>query len=69
MELARKGDLYLMVSNERIYTIVDYDRDLISVYNLQEQEAPVTYHFSDTIRVGIYEDFEIIFSQLREYME
>ena len=51
------------------YWIVDYDRQVISVYYLQESDTPVKYTFQDTIRTSIYEDLAIDFSLLEDYME
>ena len=51
------------------YWIVDYDKQVISVYYLQESDEPVKYTFQDTIQTSIYEDLAIDFSQLEEYME
>lgn len=51
------------------YWIVDYDKQVISVYYLQESGTPVKYTFQDTIRSRVYEDLTIDFSRLEEYME
>ena len=45
------------------YWIVDLEKQIIIVYNF-ENEAVNNYTFSDKINVGIYEDFEIDFSQI-----
>ncbi len=52
----------------REYWIVDYHKKMISVHFLQNPDAPLTYGFYDIIKPGIYEDFEIDFSQLLEYL-
>ena len=41
--------------------IVDLKKQLIMVYNF-EQDAFEEYSFSDKVKAGIYEDFEIDFS-------
>lgn len=46
------------------YWIVDYEKDRITVYNFENDEVE-EYTFSDTIPVGIYDDFEIDFSEIR----
>lgn len=48
----------------REYWIVDYEKDRIMVYNF-EQETMEEYSFADKVRVGIYEDFEVDFSEIR----
>ena len=68
MDYVRKLPIY-QETGAKEYWIVDYKKDLISVYRFDEQEDPFTYHFSDTVRVGIYEDLEIDFSKLKEYLE
>jgi len=45
----------------REYWIVDYDRNLITVYNFEHDEM-TDYTFKDKVKAGIYEDFEIDFS-------
>lgn len=52
----------------REYWIVDYNKEQVSVYLLQESDTPVVYSFTDTIPVAIYVDFSIDFSQLSEYL-
>lgn len=45
----------------REYWIVDLKKQLIMVYNF-EHDAFEEYSFSDKVKAGIYEDFEIDFS-------
>jgi Uma2 family endonuclease len=45
----------------REYWIVDYERNLITVYNFEIGEM-TDYSFSDKVETGIYEDLEIDFS-------
>lgn len=45
----------------REYWIVDYERNLITVYNFEHDEM-TDYTFTDKVKAGIYEDFEIDFS-------
>ena len=47
----------------REYWIVDYERGLITVYNFEHDEM-TDYTFSDKVKAGIYEDFEIDFSEI-----
>lgn len=47
----------------REYWIVDQSKDMVTVYNFSN-DIMERYSFSDTIKVGIYEDFSIDFSQL-----
>ena len=46
----------------REYWIVDAKKQRITVYDF-EQETVEEYSFSDRVKVGIYEDFEIDFSE------
>ena len=45
----------------REYWIVDSEKNRVMVYNFEHDEM-ADYTFSDSIRAGIYEDFEIDFS-------
>ena len=44
----------------REYWIVDYERNLITVYNFEHDEM-TDHTFKDKVKAGIYEDFEIDF--------
>ena len=50
-------------ANVREYWIVDYDKNKITVWNLETQDLE-DYTFSDTVKAGIYEDLYIDFSQI-----
>ena len=59
-----KLNLYLE-TGVREYWIVDPDKQKVFVYNLENDKFNVeTYTFKDTIKVNIYEDFDIDFSTL-----
>lgn len=47
----------------REYWIVDHEKNHIIVYNF-EHDTVDDYSFSDIVKVGIYEDFEIDFSEI-----
>lgn len=47
----------------REYWIVDYERNLITVYNFENDEMKDST-FLDEVKVGIYDDFEIDFSEI-----
>ena len=49
----------------REYWIVDPERNLITIYNFEEEGDIQTYTFSDTVKAGIYEDLYIDFSQIQ----
>lgn len=68
MDYIRKLPIY-KEAGVREYWIVDYDRNSILVYNLPESNLPEQYPFNATIKVGVYKDLEIDFSQLLEYLE
>ena len=46
----------------REYWIVDPDKNRITVYNFDNEDT-ADYAFSDIVKVGIYEDFSIDFSE------
>ncbi|MBO5353708.1 MAG: Uma2 family endonuclease [Lachnospiraceae bacterium] len=48
----------------REYWIVDPERNQIMVYNFEDGDI-LTHIFSDTVKVGIYEDLYIDFSQIQ----
>lgn len=48
----------------REYWIVDYERNLITVYHFEHDEM-ADYSFSDKVKAGIFEDLEIDFSEVR----
>lgn len=45
------------------YWIVDNDKNRITIYNFETDDI-FEYSFSDTVKVGIYDDLEIDFSKL-----
>lgn len=48
----------------REYWIVDYERNLITVYHFEHDEM-ADYSFSDKVKARIFEDLEIDFSEVR----
>lgn len=48
----------------REYWIVDPLKKIVMVYLLEQDGAPVIYHFTETIKAGIYEDLFIDFSEI-----
>ena len=49
----------------REYWIVDPAREIIVVYDFPNETPPTIYRFNDSVKVNIYEDFSIDFSQLK----
>lgn len=47
----------------REYWIVDFEKNRIMVYDFQ-RDSLEEYTFSDKVKVGIYDDFEIDFSEI-----
>lgn len=47
----------------REYWIVDFEKNRITVYDFQ-QDTMEEYAFSDKVKAGIYDDFEIDFSEI-----
>ena len=69
---SRRMDYYRKLSayqeaGVREYWLVDSLKKTIVVYNLEQEEMPVVHPFGDMVRVGIYEDFAIDFSQMTDY--
>ncbi len=48
----------------REYWIVDKQKDRITVYNLEKDDMK-EYTFADSVSVGIYEELEIDFTNIR----
>lgn len=51
----------------REYWIVDSVKKTVVVYNLELEEMPMVHPFDAVIKVGIYEDLAIDFSQMTDY--
>ncbi|GAA6275945.1 Uma2 family endonuclease [Blautia caecimuris] len=51
-------------SGVREYWIVDSEKDRITVYNFDTDDI-YEYSFDNSVKVGIYEDFEIDFSRMK----
>lgn len=49
----------------REYWIVDPIKQTILAYNMEQAAAPTIYSFSDTIKVNIYDNLEINFSEMQ----
>lgn len=69
---SRRMDYYRKLSayqeaGVREYWLVDSLKKTIVVYNLEQEEMPVVHPFGATVKVGIYEDFAIDFSQMTDY--
>lgn len=66
---SRRMDYYTKLSlyrsaGVREYWIVDHVKQTILVYDMEHDSAPVIYSFSDIVKVNIYDDLYIDFSQL-----
>lgn len=61
MDYMRKLPVYKK-AGVREYWIVDYDKQMISVYLLQDTDEAKVYHWGDKIKTTIYPDLEIDFS-------
>lgn len=68
MDYVRKLALY-SEAGVRIYWIVDPVRKNITVYDLEHDGAPEFHSFSEQVRVDIYEDFAIDFSEYLKEMD
>lgn len=52
----------------REYWVVDSEKNSITVYNFQSGDT-YTYTFSDSVKVGIYDDLNIDFSKIKQYVK
>ena len=64
MDYYKKLALYQGVG-VREYWIIDPAREVVMVYDLANETPPTIYRFTDSVKVNIYEDFSIDFSQFR----
>lgn len=69
---SRRMDYYKKLSayqeaGVREYWLVDSLKKTIVVYDLEQEEMPVVHPFGTMVKVGIYEDFSIDFSQMTDY--
>ncbi|XBX08743.1 Uma2 family endonuclease [Enterocloster clostridioformis] len=48
----------------REYWIVDPAREIIVFFDFPNETPPTIYRFTDSVKVSIYKDFSIDFSQL-----
>lgn len=62
MDYSRKLLKY-NAAGAREYLIVGYEKNRVMVYNFEHNTAG-DYTFSDKVRAGIYENFEIDFSEI-----
>lgn len=51
------------------YWIVDPDNQVITIYDFERELYAKRYTFDDKVKVGIYEDFYIDFSPLKELLQ
>lgn len=68
MDYVRKLALY-SGAGVRIYWIVDPKQKNVTVYDLEHDAAPKLHSFSEKVKVGIYEDFAIDFSEYLEELD
>ena len=70
---SRRMDYYTKLSlyrsaGVREYWIVDHMKQTILVYDMEHDSAPVIYSFSDIVKVNIYDDLFINFSEIAEIL-
>lgn len=63
MDYERKTVLY-REAGVREYWIVDSDQKAVTVYDFEHNAEAVQYPFSERIKVGIYEDLYLLFSEM-----
>lgn len=69
---SKKLDFYKKLSayesaGVREYWIIDAAKKAVIVYNIEKNAIPAIYHFTDVVKVGVLEDFEIDFSKMTDY--
>ena len=64
MDYYKKLALY-QGAGVREYWIVDPAREIIVVYDFPNETPPTIYRFTDSVKVNMYENFSIDFSQLK----
>lgn len=67
MDYYRKLEAY-STAGVREYWIIDSMKETVTVYDLEHGEAPIMYHFTDSVKVGIFEELIIDFSELKAYL-
>lgn len=67
MDYCRKLTAY-EAAGVREYWIVDSMREAVIVYDLEHEEAPHWYTFSDTVKSGIFEELALDFRELKKYL-
>lgn len=67
MDYYRKLEAY-RTAGVREYWIVDTARDTVIVYDLEHEDAPRMYRFTDEVKAGILEDLTIDFKELKKYL-
>ena len=63
MDYERKPTLY-REAGVREYWIVDPDQEMVTVYDFENSAEAMRYPFSERIKVGIYEDFNLHLSEM-----
>lgn len=65
MDYYTKMSIY-RTAGVREYWIVDTMRESITVYDMEHDAAPVIYHFAGKVKVNIYTDLEIDFTEIKK---
>lgn len=65
MDYVRKTALY-REAGVREYWIVDFEKEMVTVYEADHWDTPVCRSFSEQIKAGIYEDLYIDFLTMKE---
>lgn len=66
LDFYKKLDAYKN-AGVREYWIIEPSKKAVIVYNLEEECIPELYHFTDTVKSRVLEDFEIDFSKMSDY--
>lgn len=65
-DYVRKLAAYIQ-AGVREYWIVDPEKKVVIVHELEKSEIPAVYRFTDAVKAGIFEDIVIDFSQMEDY--
>ena len=67
MDYHRKLEAY-RTAGVREYWIIDKKKESVIVYDLEHEEDPAMYRFTDKVKTGIIDGLEIDFEELKNYL-
>lgn len=67
MDYHRKLEAY-RTAGVREYWIIDPEKESVIVYDLEHEESPAMYRFTDKVKTGIIDGLKIDFAELKNYL-